>query len=1005
MRSVARLSQGSFRAVRGRPAAGWGVLVLLAALGLPAPARGLDPRKLLTQFGHDTWTREKGLPTSGVEVLAQTPDGYLWIGTQEGLVRFDGLRFTVYNRRTAPALLHAGIRALEPRRAGGLWIGTWRGLYRLEGERMTAVTVVADDPLVVIDDLHEAADGTLWVATQGYGVARLVAGRPARFFTAKDGLPNDVVWAVQGDRAGNLWIGTRRGLARLRGGSLESLGKAAGLPDSSFACFHLARDGSLWIGTSDGLLHYANGAFRAYGRADGLGDSLIDAVWEDRHGSLWVGSRDGLWRRSGGKFSRYGMEEGLLDNVVRALWEDAEGSLWVGTWGGGLERFRDGRFLPYGKPEGLADDSVNSVYQDRTGALWFGTRLGLTRMQDGRFRTWTKQDGLYVSFITALAEDRRGALWVGTAAGLNRLEGERIFRFRPDDDRFYHYISTVHEDRQGRLWIGSPNESLYFLRNGKVTAITTADGIDNINTAAIVDSHDGGLWISTIGGGVAHYKDGTFTNYGPRQGLNENVVYAPVVEDADGTVWIATYGGGISRLKGGRLTAITSRQGLFDDTLIQLVDDGLGFLWLGASSGFSRVAKADLHAVADGRARTFLAAVYGTSDGMRTSEATGGVQPVSLRGADGRIWFATARGAVVVDPRHLPLRSTSPPVRIESLQVDGARMEPAKRVSIPAGSRRLEVAFTVPVLLAADQVRFRTRLDGFDRDWIDLGGTRSVTYTNLPPGDYRLRVQAARANGSWGDRETSLDLAFAPRFYQTPWFAALSVLAIALASWLAYRFQMRQVRLRYEGVLAERARIAGELHDTLAQNLAGLALQIESTDQTLAEDTTAARHHVQRARDLVRESLEASRRSVWNLRAEKDGNGLAEALTRLGEPFAGVDGSHVAVTVAGREQPLPAEVESHLLRIGQEAVTNAIRHGKAEHVQIQLKFEDERVLLLVEDNGMGFSLEDLPRQSAGHFGLLGMRERVRQLRGSLSVDSRPGAGTRVRVEVPLGGVS
>ncbi len=321
----------------------------------------------------------------------------------------------------------------------------------------------------------------------------------------------------------------------------------------------------------------------------------------------------------------------------------------------------------------------------------------------------------------------------------------------------------------------------------------------------------------------------------------------------------------------------------------------------------------------------------------------------------------------------------------------------------------MEIAYTAPTFLAPERVRFRVKLEGFDRDWVEMGNRRTAVYTNLPPGDYRFHVLAANADGVWSRDGARLAFELRPRFYQTPAFFVLSALTAALAAWAAYRWHMRQVRLRFEGILAERGRIAGELHDTLAQNLAGLALQIEGTQQVLTEDTDSARDHLRRARDLVKESLETSRRLVWDLREESNSEGLAGALSRLGEPFTGLNGSQVAVAVAGREQPLPAAVESHLLRIGQEAVANAIRHGKAEHVRVQLRFEHGRVLLVVEDDGAGFSMEDLAHDLAhrreGHFGLAGMSERARQLRGSLSVDSRPGAGTRVRAEVPLEGLS
>jgi signal transduction histidine kinase/sugar lactone lactonase YvrE len=729
----------------------------------------------------------------------------------------------------------------------------------------------------------------------------------------------------------------------------------------------------------------------------------VDSLALDKDGALWVGTRGGLARLYDGKFSHLGTEDGLADSVVRALWIDHEGSLWIGTQLGGLERLWDGRFTVFSQPEGLADGQVFSILEDRRGALWFGTRNGLTRLDHGRPTTWTERDGLVVPIVTSLYEDRRGTIWVGTTDALHRFESGKLVPFKPGGELFHAYISAFWEDPQGTLWIAT-DAGLLRLSDAGFKLFTTADGLSCTNLVALEPDLDGGLWIASGGGGLIHMKDGRFTVIGPAQGLSEVDLYA-LQQDPDGTLWIGTNGGGLDVLRAGKIHVLTTRQGLFDDVILQILDDGLGHLWLPSSRGLARVDKAQLLEVAAGRRSAVSAAVFDTADGLRSAELVGGGQePSAIRARDGRLWFSTLNGAAVLDPRRLGAGLAPPSVQIEQLLVDGEPRDVAASVRIAPGSHRIEIAYTAPTFTAPGRVRFRARLEGFDGDWIEMGNRRTAVYTNLPPGDYRFHVRAASPDGVWGREGAPLAFELQPRFYQTPWFAGLAVLAVALASWSAYRLQMRQVRLRYEGILAERERIAGDLHDSLAQTLTGLALQIESTDQALA-DTAVARHHVRRARDLVRESLEASRRSVWNLRARNDGSGLAGALSRLGEPFDDADGSRVAVAVAGPERPLPAMVESHLLRIGQEAVANAIRHGQAQHVRIQLRFENGRVLLLVDDDGAGFSPGELPHPRDGHFGLTGMRERTRQLHGSLSVDSRPGAGTHIRVEVPLEGAA
>lgn len=980
-------------------APGFRLLWLAALLWLSAPraALALDPAKAISQYGHDAWTTEKGLPASAIFEITQTTDGYLWIGTPGGLVRFDGFRFVTFSQRDTPGLTNHEIRALAPRREGGLWVGTWKGLFLLEGGRATAVPVYPDDPDLVIESLREARDGTLWVGTQGQGVFGLRDSRKLQF-THQQGLPNDYVWALAEDRQGDLWIGTMGGLARLRSGKLETFEAVREVSGCSIGALFAAPDGSVWIAGNGRLSRWQADRFQHLGPEAGLLKEFIDSLWVDRHGSVWIGSRGGLSRLHQGRSTHFLPADGLSDRLVHALWEDHEGSLWVGTRGGGLERFRDGKFTIVGKSEGMPDDSVHSILEDESGAFWIGTRSGLVRLRDGRLETWAggrRHGGLPVDFVTALVERRNGEVWVGTAAGLGHPWRGRFKILLPDDPRLYSYVSTLYEDNEGALWIGDPGGGLHRFHHGELRTFGAADGLASDHVYAVIGRRSGGLWIATLGHGVFRYAGGKFTSFSREQGLPDNSVYG-LYEDSAGTLWIGTASGGLAWLEGERVSSVDARRGLWDDSIYSILDDDLGNLWLGSTRGLFRVAKAELRAVAEGRKARLTSTGFGTADGLRSSELVAGSTPNFFRSRDGRLWFATTRGAASIDPQNVPINAVPPPVLIEQVRVNGEATPVAPDQRLPPGSRRLQIDYTALTFLAADRVHFEVQLEGFDRDWVDMGSQRTATYTNLPPGSYRFRVKAANADGVWSQEEASLAFAIEPHFYQTTWFYLLLAASLAALAWGVYRLRVRSLEARYAAVLAERARIARELHDTVAQDLVAAALQLDSLPGGEPEGDPLAE-----VKGLVRGSLTATRRSVAVLRqpvfAATD---LASVLRHLGKSVARATGLEVEVEVQALPRSLPPAVEENLYRIAQEALANTSRHAQARRIQLRLGRDNGWLRLEVRDDGRGFEPAQAGDSSREHFGLVGMRERAEALGGRIELDSRPGAGTRLVVEVP-----
>ena len=782
---------------------------MLASLW-PAESLALDPAKAITQFTHSAWVMEDGLPQNSIRAIAQTNEGYLWLATQAGLVRFDGVRFTVYNTVNTPALTNSNVMALLA-----------------------------------------AEDGTLWIGTHGGGLTRLKNGTFTTYTTG-DGLSHDVIFTLYEDRSRNLWIGTHGGgLSRWRNGSFTTFSTKDGLSHNFVRAIYEDRQGDMWIGTDGGGLNrFSGGRFTVFGKQHGLPSNIILSVNEDRDGGLWVGTYDGgVSRRRDGKFTSYSVKDGLPSNAASVLFRDRDGSLWVGTHGGGLSRWEDGTFVSLTTQYGLSDGGVRSIYEDHEGSLWIGTTgAGLHRLKDGKFTTFTTQEGLSSNLAYPIREDRAGNIWIGTeAGGLNRLSGRRVTTFSTKDGLANDYVWSIHEARDGTLWFGTGG-GLSRFKDGRFTTLTTRDGLANNMVWAVYESRDGSLWIGTFGGGLSRLKDGRFTVYTSDHGLPDTAVRA-IQEDSAGTLWIGTnsgglgrfaegrfttvttedglssnvvrslyadeqgnlwigtLGGGLNRLKDGRVTAYTTRNGLFDDVIWLILEDGLGNLWMSSSRGIFRVSKKDLNDFADGRIPSIASVAYGKADGVKSSQGVGGSQSVGWKARDGRLWFSTFKGVSVVDPQRLMTNTVPPPVIIEQIVVDGVTLAADARV--PAGRERFEFHYTGLSLLAPEKVRFKYKLEGLDRDWIDADKRRVAYYTNIPPGGYRFRVLASNNDGVWNETGAARAFDVAPHFYQTYLFYALCLGAALMLGRPLYFLRVKQLKTRQaelETIVEERTR-------------------------------------------------------------------------------------------------------------------------------------------------------------------------------------------------------
>ncbi|HKS43191.1 MAG TPA: two-component regulator propeller domain-containing protein [Blastocatellia bacterium] len=950
--------------------------------------------KPLSQYIHDAWQTDQGLPQNTVFAVTQTPDGYIWLATQEGLVRFDGIRFTVFDKRNTPQMKDNNIQTLYLDRAGQLWAGTeGGGLVRLKDGVFTAYTTedgLADN---IVDAIYEDRAGNLWVGTLG-GLSRFKDGKFTTF-TARDGLPSDAVLSICEDRAGNLWIGTEDdGLSRLKDGEFVSYTTKDGLSNNLVRALHEDREGNLWIGTRAGLCRFKDGKFTSFFAKDGLVDDSVLSIYEDREGSLWIGTRGGLARRKDGRFSAYTTKEGLSENSVASIYEDKEGNLWIGTYEGGLNRLKEGSFTAYTRKDGLADDIVRPIYQDSKGVLWIGTASGLSRSSDGKIINYTAKDGLADNNVLALREDRAGALWIGTGGGLNKLTGGRMASYTTEKGLSDNTVLSLCESRDGSLWIGTAS-GLNRLKDEKITAYTTRDGLTNDSIWSLYEDGEGTLFIGTDGGGLNRFKDDRFTALTTKDGLANDIVLS-LYADREGALWIGT-NGGLSRLKDGRVVSYTTAAGLFDDVVFQILEDAKDNLWMSCNKGVFRVSKQELEDFAQGGLRAINSVSYGTADGMKSRECNGGFQPAGWKTRDGKLWFPTIKGAAVIDPESIKINQLAPPVLIEQVLADHEPIDTAQGAQLAPGKSKFEFHYTGLSFIAPEKVRFKYKLEGFDTDWIDAGTRREVAYTNIPPGSYRFRVMACNNDRVWNEAGAAFSFYLKPRFYQTYWFYGLCAAAVGMLGLGFYRLRVRQMQSRFSAVLEERNRIAREIHDTLAQGFAGISLQLEAVDETLIDSPETARNHLNRARTLVRSSLAEARRSVWELRSQAlEKTDLAGALSAFAQQLTA---GAADVKVSGARRRLSSLVETNLLHIGRESLTNAVKHAQAAAIQMELSFDHQSVRLSVKDNGCGFDANGSGSRVGGGFGLISMRERAEQIGAQLNIESSPGKGTKIVVEV------
>jgi signal transduction histidine kinase/ligand-binding sensor domain-containing protein/CheY-like chemotaxis protein len=770
-----------------------GVVWLCAGL-LPGRAVAAGPAPPITGLLCDVYASAEGLPQDSVESLARTSDGYIWAATQDGLARFDGVRFQTFQAQNSSGLPDDNIHFVAGARDGSLWVGTYsRGVAHLANGTFVPLAGLLSP---VIRSIVEDREGAIWIGTRA-GLNRWKDGRLSGY-TAAAGLASNDVLAMVEDSQGRLWIGTSRGLSLLRQGQFAAFAAQNQLAGADVRSLALARDGSLWVVAGQRVVHLKEGAvIESYGPEQLPVKSTIRPLATGPDGALWIGTfGEGLLRLRNGQFERYGTEQGLSSGVISSLLCGEDGTLWVGTRGGGLNRLRPRRIRMIGAPEGLSDTDADAVFEAHDGSVWIATLgQGLNHYQDGRMRIYTARDGLSSDVVLSIWQsERTGRLWAGTEDGaLNWLEGKRFRHISLGAGR---RPAQIFEARDGAVWVGTTN-GLFRIETGALAKMyTSKDGLPSNAVLAVTEARDGSLWLGTASG-LSHFQAGRFSNYATAKtpgGYGVRVDW--IHQDAEGVLWLGSAGSGIGRFKDGQLTWAGTEQGLNDNVVYSILEGG-GDLWMSTNRGICRVAKRQLNDLAAGRIPRVVVHVYGVSDGMRSNECNGDTQPSGWRRQNGELLFACVGGVVRIDPLELPRETAPPSVLIEEALINGKRaLWPAGMLRIPPGDGKLEFTYTAIDFEAAQQMRFKYRVEGVDKDWVEAGTRRAAYYTNMPPGSYRFHIMAENADGV--SNEASLAFVIVPHFYQTLTFQLGCVLLAMALAFALYQWRTRRIRARQE---------------------------------------------------------------------------------------------------------------------------------------------------------------------------------------------------------------
>jgi signal transduction histidine kinase/ligand-binding sensor domain-containing protein len=939
-----------------------------------------------------SWTRLDGLPGSQVWAITQDQSGYIWIGTNEGLVRFDGVRF-VPARRLGYDLPNASVRALSVARDGSVWIGFGTGgIGRLHDGRLQAFSMADGLPPGVVGGIVEDTRGSIWSASAD-GVYRFQDGRWERIVLVSGASPRGVD-AVFADAQGRVWVGTPAGVYRSTSHAPARFEHVTSIRALSFA-----EDdrGHVWGVGGSALMLLSASPPRTIHTATAYASGQRMAA--GRHGRLWIGTvGDGLLR------VRHGAETVVEPvarpgvpsyDVVLAVFEDREGNVWVGT-PRGLDRGSRGLIHSLPGPGDGVTPPVQAVATAPDGSVWVGTRTGLHRFAPGVRGTRIDVGDAPPPRVVALHGDPDGRMWVVSPGSIGRVEQGRVVPVIPAGSLLSRPVALT-TDRHGTLWICDLERGLFTWDGGTLEAVP-ADRFGNRTAFSILADGQGRIWAGHLDGTISVHEDGRARLYTADDGVAGSVVTG-FFEDGEGTIWAGSRNG-LMRFRDGRFDTVARDRGLPGHTVTAISGDGRGNLWIGVSAGIARLRPGDFDKVVTGALPSLPHTLYDGSDGLR-GDPFPFTAPGVARGGDGRLWFMTSDGVSVVSPESHTKNRVAPPVLIETVSADDRPVPLDGAPRLPPRTASLQIDYAALSFAAPEKVRFSYLMEGFDAGWIEAGTRRQAFYTNLPPGEYRFRVRASN-DGVPAEREAVWAFTLAPAFYQTGWFAAAMGLLALSAAALVWQARVRQVRGRYSAILVERTRVAREIHDTLLQSLLGVMFRLDDVSNVVDISPDSAKEQLLRLRRQVEFYVREARYSIRDLRSPiLQSRGLATALREVGKRLTEERSLAFRLDVSGTPRADLQRIDEHLLRVGQEAITNAVRHGHAAAVGVELDYRADSVALRIRDDGKGFDTSIVSIGDGVHWGVRTMRERAEQIGGTLRIDSAEGRGTTVDVVVPV----
>ena len=965
-----------------------------------ADAHALDPNRLPSQYVREQWTAGNRFPGGAVNAIGQTKDGYLWIGTDKGLMRFDGFNFRPVS--------------------------------------FTSITTASNVPIL---QLFTDSDGKLWVRPQGADVVRQRDGNFESVRYGAEGMTFQITAVSKDSKGGIVVSDIAQGTFRFMGEDVQKLAAPAVLPGSSpVISMAETAEGKIWMGTlGAGLFLLADG--RATNVNAGLPDRKINCLLPISDEELWVGTDAGLYRWNGKEFRRTELPPFLGNVQVLSVLRDRDSNMWVGTARGLLRINAKG--ISFSEENELrGNGGINVLFEDREGNLWIGGARGLGRIRDSAFVSYSSVNDPRFEHDGPIYADSESRTWFAPAqGGLYVLQNGRIQSVVsgvPTNDVVYSIAGGGDE-----VWVGRQRGGLTRLRfsNGKIRAETynESKGLAQNSVFAVYQSHDGSVWAGTLSGGVSRFKDGRFTTYTTASGLTSNTI-SSILETRDGGMWFAT-SNGLSSFSNGQWRTYTVRDGLPSDNVHCLFEDSAGTLWSGTSAGLAFLASDHFHpthrspdalrepifGIAEDKNGSLWMATsnhvlqvhrdkliagdidmadvreYGSADGLPSREGVNRSRSV-IADSEGRIWLSLSRGLSVIDPSHLADSSSPAIAHIESVSADGTPIGPTSLIRVPASQKRITFAYTGLSLAIPERIRFRYLVDGFDRSWSAPVAAREAVYTNLGPGSYRFRIVASNSYGEWNGAESSVSFEVAPALWQTWWFRSALVLIAGLTTLFLYRFRMhqltQQLNMRFEERLAERARIAQELHDTLLQGFLSASMQLHVAEDRLSDDSPA-KPLVRRVLELMKDVIEESRNAVRGLRSPSSTPGeLDQAFSRVVEEVGSNRAVDFRIVVEGQSRPLRPFIRDDVYRMGREALVNAFRHAEANSIQVELEYGTREFRVLVRDDGRGIDDHVLRAGRDGHWGLPGMRERAERIGARLRLWSRPAHGTEVELSIP-----